>query len=335
MHAMRLYTPGPAESRPLRFETDMALPQIGPGELLIAVSVCGVCHTDLHIVEGELVSPLKPITPGHQVVGRVAQAGGGVDSAAFPAGKRVGVPWLYSTDQTCPQCRAGRENLCPQARFTGLHAQGGFAGYMVAPADYVLALPDALSDEQAAPLLCAGIIGYRSMRQAELQPGEHLGLFGFGASAHLVIQAARAWGCRVSVFTRSELHQRHARELGADFAGNAADKPPQPLDRAILFAPVGALVPVALEKLRPGGTLAMNAVYLSPLPEMDYHLIYGERTLRSVANATRQDGREFIELAARIPLHADTVEYDLRDANQALLDLKRSAFAGEAILRVV
>jgi propanol-preferring alcohol dehydrogenase len=226
----------------------------------------------------------------------------------------------------------GEENLCPRAHFTGFDIDGGFAEAMIAGASSLLALPEGIGAQQAAPLLCAGIIGYRSLKQAQVEPGERLGLFGFGASAHLSIQVARHWGCEVYVFTRSEGHRRHARELGASWTGRSEDSPPHPLDRAILFAPAGDLVPVILAKLRPGGTLAINAVAMSEIPAMPYQLIYGERTLRSVANATYHDGLEFLKLAEEIQLRVDTVEYALQDANRALQDLKASRLNGEAVL---
>ena len=332
MNAMRLFDQRPAEQNPLAL-VDLPVPEPAAGQLLLQVSACGVCHTDLHIVEGDLHPPRLPLTPGHQVVGRVV----GIGETAFEQtklqlGQRVGVPWLAWACGACEFCRRGEENLCPQARFTGFHADGGFADFMLVEERYALPLPDEISDLQAAPLLCAGIIGYRSLRLADLQPGERLGLVGFGASAHLAIQLARHWGCTVDVFTRSAEHRRHALSLGAAWAGGIQDEPPAALDRAVLFAPSGALVPLALEKLRPGGTLAINAVHLSPIPELPYHLIYGERTLRSVANATYRDGLELLELARQANLHADVVSYELRQANQALQDLKHSRFNGEAVL---
>jgi alcohol dehydrogenase, propanol-preferring len=329
MKAFRLHRPAPIEHRPLELE-EVPLPQPGLGQVLLRVRACGVCHTDLHLAEGEIHPPSLPVTPGHQVVGVVEALGAGVDS--LHPGQRVGVPWLHSTDRTCRYCQAGQENLCPQARFTGFHTNGGFAEALLTQAGFVLPLPAELDDEQAAPLLCAGIIGYRSLRQSDLQPGETLGLVGFGASAHLAIQVARSWGCRVYVFTRSEQHRRHARELGAEWAGGIEQTAPAPLDRAVIFAPAGRLVPQTLEKLRPGGTLAINAIYMSDLPTMPYGLIYGERTLRSVANATYQDGVEFLRLAAEIPVRSQVRRYALEDANQALEDLKHSRFNGEAVL---
>jgi alcohol dehydrogenase, propanol-preferring len=331
MHAMRLSEPQLAESLPLKL-ADLPTPQPGPGQLRLRVRVCGVCHTDLHTVEGDIHPPHLPITPGHQVVGVLDALGPGVENRNL--GERVGVPWLYSACGSCDFCRRGQENLCPQARFSGFHHDGGYAEYMLADARYVLPLPPEIDDEQAAPLLCAGIIGYRSLRQAGLSPGERLGLVGFGASAHLAIQVARHWGCPVDVFTRSTEHRRHALALGAAWAGGIEQDSPAALDRAIIFAPSGKLVPLVLEKLRAGGTLAINAIYMSPIPEMPYHLVYGERTLRSVANATYQDGVEFLKLAAEVPVRAEIRPFPLRQANQALLDLKRSRINGEAVLVV-
>lgn len=301
-----------------------------PGEILIKVRACGICHTDLHTVEGEIRPPSLPIIPGHQVTGVVEAAG--EDDGRFSVGERVGVPWLYESCGECEFCRRGDENLCIRPKFTGFHVNGGYAEYMIAPARFALPLPASIGDVEAAPLLCAGIVGYRSLKMADIQPGEHLGLVGFGASAHLVIQVAKHWDCRVSVFTRSEVHRRHARQLRADWTGTAEDDPPQPLDRAIIFAPSGALVPVILKKLRPGGTLAINAIYTSDIPSMPYALIYGERTLRSVANATYRDGEEFLKLAVEIPVRADVVTYPFQQANEALVDLKHSKLNGEAVL---
>lgn len=331
MRAMQLEQSAPVEEKPLDL-VDAPIPEPGPGQVRLQVKICGACHTDLHIVEGDIHPPKMPIIPGHQVVGTIDALGEGVTD--FEPGDRVGVPWLYDVDGECQFCQAGLENLCPNARFTGFHVDGGFAEYMLAEADYTLRLPDDLSDEQAAPMLCAGIIGYRSLHQADLQRGERLGLVGFGASAHLAIQVANHWDCDVYVFTRSEEHRRHAEELGAVWVGGAEDQAPQPLDRAVIFAPAGHLVPKILAKLRPGGTLAINAIYMSPIPEMDYDLIYEERTLRSVANATYQDGVEFLQLAAEIPVKATVQSYDLEQANQALEDIKHSRLNGEAILRI-
>jgi propanol-preferring alcohol dehydrogenase len=331
MLAQRLHQQAPLNPKTLALE-EVPIPQTSPGQVRIKVRYCGVCHTDLHTVEGDLSLHHLPLIPGHQVVGVIDALGEGVAKRAI--GQRVGVPWLHSACGGCRYCRAGAENLCENARFTGLHADGGYAEYMLAEAAYTLPIPEAITDLDAAPLLCAGIIGYRSLVKSDIQPGERLGLFGFGASAHLAIQVARYWDCEVYVFTRSEEHRRHAKELGAAWAGSAEDAPPNPLDRAITFAPVGWLVPLALEKLRPGGTLAINAVHLSPIPDLKYELIYGERTLRSVANATYRDGVEFLNLAADIPITPTTTVYPLSEANQALLDLKASKLNGEAVLEV-
>ena len=311
---------------------ELPVPHPAEGQVLLKVQVCGVCRTDLHICEGELTPPRYPIIPGHQVVGMVEMLGEGVEGLEI--GQRVGAAWLGQTCGKCAFCLRGEENLCPQARFTGFHHDGGYAEWMVAEAGFVYPLPGELSERQAAPLLCAGIIGYRALRKTGLQPGERLGLYGFGASAHLAIQIARYWECEAFVFTRSRSHQRHAEALGAAWVGTPDQAPPQPLDRAVSFAPAGEIIPQALAALRPGGVLAINAVHASSIPEMPYSLIYGERVLTSVANATRQDGMELLELAVKIPLQPDTVTYPLEDANEALLDLKYSRLNGEAVLEI-
>lgn len=331
MRAMLLNRAAPIEENPLVM-VDQAKLEPGEGEVLLRVNVCGICHTDLHTVEGEIIPPIFPVIPGHQVVGTVVAVGSMVNDQLV--GERVGVPWLYRACGECEHCRRGEENLCPQAHFTGFHVDGGYAEHMIAEERYLLPIPDGIKDEDAAPLLCAGIIGFRSLHKAELQPGERLGLVGFGASAHLAIQVARYWDCDVYVFTRSEGHRRLAEELGAAWVGESEDRAPKLLDRAIIFAPVGDLVPVMLEKIRPGGTLAINAIHMSPIPEMEYALIYGERTLRSVANATYQDGVEFLRLAAEIPIRVSTNLYELGEANQALLDLKRSRIDGAGVLKI-
>ena len=332
MRALRLHAQKPAEESPLSIE-ECALPVPQPGQVRLRVLTCGVCHTDLHTVEGDIHPPSLPLTPGHQVVGVVEALGPGAGAHAA-IGQRVGVPWLYSACGVCEFCLRGEENLCKQARFTGFHVDGGYAENMLAQAAYLLPIPDAFTNEQAAPLLCAGIIGYRSLRKADLQPGERLGLVGFGASAHLAIQVARHWECQVYVFTRSQAHRKHAEHLGAAWVGGVDDTPPQDLDRAVIFAPSGKLVPPILEKLRPAGTLAINAIHMTPIPEMPYNLIYGERTLRSVANATYQDGLEFLRIAEEIGIQSTVTVYPLDQANQALLDMKHSRINGEAVLRV-
>jgi propanol-preferring alcohol dehydrogenase len=329
MRALSLLFPHPAETRPLTL-SERESPAPARGELLLRVAACGVCHTDLHLLEGDIHPPHLPVVPGHQVVARVHALGEGVEN--FRAGDRVGVPWLYSACGQCAFCQRGLENLCPDAKFTGFHVDGGYADFMLADARYALPLPDAISDEQAAPLLCAGIVGYRSLKLADIQPGERVGLVGFGASAHLSIQVLNHWNCETFVFTRAEAHRAHARELGAAWSGETGESPGMALDRIVVFAPVGALIPVMLEKLRPGGTLALNAIHMSPIPEFPYHLLWGERTVRSVANATRQDGVEFLKLAAEISIRATTTVYPLERANEALLDMKHSRINGEAVL---
>ncbi|MEW6718592.1 MAG: zinc-dependent alcohol dehydrogenase family protein [Chloroflexota bacterium] len=331
MRVMRLKAPGAIETAPLEL-TEVSIPEPGPDQVRLRVTVCGVCHTDLHIAEGDIHPPKLPRILGHQVVGVVDALGSEVRQPSL--GRRVGLPWLYDACGECAFCQRGEENLCPQARFTGFHVDGGFGEFVLASAKYVLPLPEGISDEQTAPLLCAGIIGYRSLRKSDMLPGERLGLVGFGASAHLSIQVAHHWGCEVFVFTRSPEHRRHARELGAAWVGGVEDDIPEMLDRAVIFAPVGSLVPQMLTKLRPGGILVLNAIHMSPLPEMPYELIYGERTIRSVANATFQDGVEFLRLAVEIPIRSTVQRYSLEEANRALDDLKHSRFNGEAVLCV-
>jgi alcohol dehydrogenase, propanol-preferring len=329
MHAHVLDHPAPIDQQPLHWK-EIPDPVLGPDEILLRISACAVCHTDLHIVEGEIHSPHLPAIPGHQVIGRVAAVGAGVEG--WIPGDRAGIPWLYSACGECEYCKRGEENLCPQAEFTGLHRNGGFAEQILARADFAARIPDKFDDLHAAPLLCAGVIGYRSLRKTDLQPGETLGLFGFGASAHLAIQVARHWGCRVLVFTRSESHRRMAADLGADWTGGADDTPPVALDRAVIFAPAGELVPRALARLRPGGTLAINAIHMSNLPILPYSLLYGERTLRSVANATRADAREFLSLAGEMAIRVDAIPFPKDEANAALEQLKRGKIDGAAVL---
>jgi propanol-preferring alcohol dehydrogenase len=331
MKAQVLYQPAPVESEPLVL-ADVPQPEAGPGGVLVEVRRCGVCHTDLHVVEGELPELHLPVIPGHEVVGVVAAVGHRV--TRFRVGDRVGIPWLHQSCGTCEFCQRGQENLCPEARFTGYTANGGYAEYVTVPAAYAVPIPDRFSDDEAAPLLCAGTVGYRSIRLADVQPGERLGIYGFGASGHIVIQVARHWNCEVFVFTRSAEHRRHALELGAVWAGHAQDDPPGQLDRAIIFAPAGWIVPLALGHLRKGGTLCINAIHMSPVPELPYLLLWHERTLRTVANATRRDAEEFMPLAAEIPILTQTHGFDLDEANRALRLLKQSAITGAAVLRV-
>ena len=332
MRAMLLEQPAPVEQAPLRL-VDLPVPEPGPGELRLRVRLCGVCRTDLHVVEGELPPQCRRIVPGHQVVGEVDALGPGC--TRFAPGQRAGIAWLRSTCGTCERCRRGDENLCAQARFTGYHADGGYAEYAVVREAFAYALPDAIADAEASPLLCAGIIGYRALRRAAIRPGGRLGLYGFGASAHIAIQVARHLGCRVFVMTREEKHRRLAAALGAEWTGGATAAPPEPLDSAVLFAPAGELVPPALEALDRGGTLALAGIYLTDVPPLDYqrHLFY-ERTLRSVTANTRRDGEELLQIAAAIPIRPHTVPFRLEDANTALQQLKHDGFEGAAVLRV-
>lgn len=332
MRAMQLREPKPVEQRPLEL-VEMPIPAPGPGEVRLAVRACGICHTDLHTVEGDLALVKRPVVPGHQVVGIVEAIGPGV--TRFTLGQRVGVPWLYRTCGECPFCQRGLENLCEQARFTGLHADGGYAEKMVVHQDFAYPIPSGFSDTEAAPLLCAGIIGYRALRLSGIRPGERLGLYGFGASAHITIQVARHWGCQVYVFTRSPAHRHLAEELGAVWTGSAEDMPPQRIHAGIVFAPVGSLVPLALQHLERGGTLALAGVTMSPIPELDYdRLLYWERTLRSVANFTRQDALELLQVAAEIPIRTTVQTFPLEMANEALLALKRSQINGAGVLEI-
>lgn len=328
---MALFQPADVGTQPLRFAL-LPEPVAGPTELRVRVTACGVCHTDLHTIEGELTLDHLPLVPGHQIVGIVDRVGDEVTE--FAVGDRVGIGWLNATCGLCEACLRGSENLCPKARFTGLHRDGGYAQFTAIDARFAFALPPRLVDVAAAPLLCGGIIGYRSLRLSGIRPGGRLGLLGFGGSAHLTIQVARSWGCEVYVFTRSAPHRRHAEELGAVWTGTAEDTPPMPLDGAVTFAPAGEIIPQALRHLRPGGVLAINAIHMSPIPEMPYSLVYGERALRSVMNYTRRDAVEFLQLAADIPVVASTEIFSLREANDALQRLKAGAVRGTAVLVV-
>jgi propanol-preferring alcohol dehydrogenase len=328
MRRMLLREAGPVEDGRL-VEDDIPLPPPAPGQVALRVLACAVCRTDLHIVEGDLATSL-PRVPGHQVVGQVEALGNGVDGIAV--GDRVGVAWLASTCGACVSCGSGRENLCEAARFTGRDVDGGFAEAMLADARFVYSLPDTFSDIEAAPLLCAGIIGYRALKLSEVKREGRLGLFGFGASAHLAIQVANAWRCQTFVFTREASHRQHAFDLGAAWAGGLEDSPGVPLDAAVSFAPAGVVVPRALSRLARGGTLAVNAVHLSDIPSFTYDTLYWERTLRSVANYTRDDAREFLALAADIGVRAETETHPLRNANEALTRVKRGDVRGAAVL---
>jgi propanol-preferring alcohol dehydrogenase len=332
MNAMVLSHPAPIETAPLEMH-DLPVPEPAAGEIRVRVEACGICRTDLHVVEGELPPQVEGIVPGHQVVGIVDRCG--TAATRFTTGDRVGIAWLRSTCGSCRYCRAGNENLCPQARFTGYHANGGYAEYAVVREDFAYALPQALGAAEATPLLCAGIIGYRALRRAEMRPGCRLGLYGFGSSAHIAIQVARHLGCTVYVMTRDEQHQALARTLGAAWAGGATAVPPEKLDSAVLFAPVGELVLPALEALEHGGTLALAGIYLSDIPVLNYerHLFH-EKTLRSVTANTRADGEELLRIAAEIPIRPQTVSFQLHEANRALQQLKDDGIQGSGVLLV-
>jgi propanol-preferring alcohol dehydrogenase len=330
MRAMRLGQPAAIEQSPLE-ASDLPLPEPGPGEIRVRVRACGVCRTDLHVVEGELPPHRDRVVPGHQIAGLVDASG--PNCTRFAPGQRVGIAWLRSTCGRCDFCRRGDENLCAEAHFTGYDADGGYAEYATVREDFAYALPDGIGDAEVSPLLCAGIIGYRALRRAAIRSGCRLGLYGFGASAHIAIQVARHLGCRVFVMTREEKHRRLATALGAEWAGGADTAPPVKLDSAVLFAPAGGLVPVALAALERGGTLALAGIYLSQVPPLDYqrHLFH-ERSLRSVTANTRRDGEELLRIAAAIPIRPRTVSFRLEDANLALRQLKHDGFEGAAVL---
>lgn len=330
MKAMVLRKARPIEERPLEL-TELPVPEPGPGEVRLAVRACGICRTDLHTVEGELELPKLPLIPGHQVVGVVEAMGEGV--TRFTIGQRVGVPWLNRTCGRCEFCLQGAENLCTDAHFTGLHVDGGYAEAMTVPQEFAYPLPEGFPDAEASPLLCAGIIGYRALKLSQVRPGQRLGLYGFGGSAHITIQVARHLGYEVYVFTRSEGHRQLARQLGAAWTGTAEERPPAPMHGSIIFAPVGELVPQALRVLERGGTLALAGVTMTPIPELDYdRLLYWERKVCSVANFTRQDAEELLRLAAEIPVRTVVQTFPLEQANEALLALKRSAIDGTGVL---
>ena len=328
MKAAILAAPAPISEHPLQI-VDVADPRVRSGHVLLRVRACGVCRTDLHIVEGELPPKQVRIIPGHQIVGEVIDGA----SADIPLGTRVGVSWVGGTDGTCPYCQRGLENLCDSPTFTGYTVAGGYAQYAFARADFVFPLPDSLDDLHAAPLLCAGIIGFRSLRVAGVLPGERVGLFGFGASAHLAIAVLRAWKCVVYVSTRGKSHRELAESLGASWVGSETEKPPVELDRAITFAPSGDVVIAALASLGKGGVVAINAIHLDRMPQFDYDtLLWGERQIRSVANMTRADARDFLALAAEIGLQPKVTVFSLDQANEALMAVKRDAVDGAAVI---
>ena len=334
MRACILDSPAPIETHPLRV-VELPTPVPGPGEVLIRVSACGVCRTDLHVTEGDLEQRLSPVTPGHQVVGVVEEVGPNVSNLL--KNDRVGAAWLYRTCGKCRYCLAGHENLCDDAQFTGWTRNGGYAEHMIASADFVYPLPDSFTDLECAPLLCAGIIGYRALRLTTLEnwKGARLGIYGFGAAGHVTIQIARHRGAEVYVATRDRSrHQMLAEELGAVWVGDTFDTPTTKLDAAIIFAPAGDIVPVALRALDKGGTLVLGGIHMSPIPEFEYEILYGERSVKSVANNTRNDGREFLAEAAAIPVRTHVTQFPLEDANDALIALKNDAIKGAAVLQI-
>jgi propanol-preferring alcohol dehydrogenase len=322
----------PIETGPLEL-VDLPTPEPGPGEIRLRVRTCGVCRTDLHVIEGDLPEQALPIVPGHQVVGTVDAIGEG--SEGFAIGDRAGIAWLRGTCGTCVWCRSGQENLCRESRYTGYHENGGYAEHAVVPAAYAYHLPEGFGDLEAAPLLCAGIIGYRALQRSGVPAGGRIALYGFGSSAHVVMQLARHRGCTVDVVTRGEGHRELARRMGAAWVGDAGETPPQPADGAIIFAPAGEIVPAALRAVRPGGTVACAGIYMTPVPALDYDgCLFHEKTLTSVEANTRADGRGLLEEAAEVPVRARVTEYPLEQANEALLRLKQDGIDGSAVLRV-
>jgi alcohol dehydrogenase, propanol-preferring len=325
MHAMTLDAPG----RPLEYRR-CPRPEPGPGQVLVEVSACAVCRTDLHVVDGDLTEPKLPIVPGHEIVGRVVESGDGVE--AFAVGERVGIPWLGWTCGECRYCRSGQENLCPNARFTGYQIDGGYADYTVADARYCFPIHGDYSDAEAAPLLCAGLIGYRSLRMAG--DAERLGIYGFGAAAHIVAQVARHQGRRLFAFTRpgDETAQAFAGRLGAEWTGGSDEAPPEELDAAIIFAPIGALVPAALRAIRPGGVVVCGGIHMSDIPAFPYDILWREKRLVSVANLTRADGEAFLELAPKVPVKTEIETFPMDQANEALRRLREGELTGAAVL---
>jgi propanol-preferring alcohol dehydrogenase len=331
LRAQLLTRPESIDANPLTL-ADIETPAPRANEIRIRIDVCGVCHTDLHICEGELEPPQLPVVPGHQIVGTVEARGAA--AARYAVGTRVGVPWLNWIDPQCKWFNTDRENLCEQIRFTGFDTNGGYGDFICIDENFAHPIPAAFDDTHAAPLLCAGVIGYRALRLSAIENGETLGLFGFGASAHIVLQIARYWNKRVYVLTRSPAHQQHARALGAEWVGDASQVPPQALDSAIIFAPVGDLVVRALELSERGGTVVHAGVHSSAIPSFDYSLLYHERSLRSAANSTRRDVHDLLTLAAEIPVRTEVTVYPLAEANRALQDVKRSRVNGAAVLKM-
>ncbi len=319
------------ETNPLKF-LEVTIPQIGENDVLIKVNACGICHTDLHIIEGDIPQKKSPLILGHQIVGKVVEKGSNVSNLNI--GDRVGVPWLNYTCNECKYCLNNQENLCDNAKFTGYDVDGGYAEYTKVNSNYAYKIPDNFTDESAAPLLCAGIIGYRALRISDIKPNGKLGLYGFGASAHIAIQVARYWGCDVYVFSRSDKHRQLAENFGAKWTGNTFENSPVKLDSVISFAPVGDIVPLALKNLDKGGTLALAGIYTTPIPKFEYNLIYQERSIKSVANSTRNDALEFLEISKKIPVMTEYEIFDLKYANKALMLLKDGKINGAGVLSI-
>ncbi len=331
MKALVLKKPDKIEKNPIALE-EIPIPEIADNEILIRVSACGVCHTDLHVIEGELKGGKMPVIPGHQITGRIVKMGRSV--TGFKEGERVGIPWLYSTCGKCRFCMSGRENLCPEAIFTGYSVDGGYGEYVKIHQDFAHPLPESISDENVAPLLCGGVIGYRAFCLTGAKEGDVLGLFGFGASAHIVIQIARFFKERVFVFTRSEKHRKIAEDLGAEWTGSVDDEPPELLNSGINFTPAGELIPKALKKFDRGGVLVLAGIHMTPVPEMDYNLLYYERCIKSAANSTRRDVSEFLALAAKIPVKTEIEIFPLQEANRALQLLKGGKLNMAGVLKI-
>lgn len=332
MRAMVVNGIAPIEERPLEL-VDRPDPEPGPGEISVRVRTCGVCRTDLHVIEGDLPEQRMPLIPGHQVVGVVDRLGEGCQR--FAPGDRVGIAWLRHTCGRCEYCASGQENLCPYSRYTGYHEDGGYAEMAVVPEDFAYAIPDVFGDVAAAPLLCAGIIGYRALQRADVPPGGRLALYGFGSSAHVVAQIAMHRGYEIYAVSRGETHRELARRLGATWVGGEDEEPPEPMHSAIIFAPAGPIVPQALRSLRKGGTVATAGIYMTPIPRMAYEeCLFHEKNLRSVEANTREDGRGLLREAAEVPVEARTTEFPLEQANEALLRLKRDEIDGTAVLRI-
>jgi alcohol dehydrogenase, propanol-preferring len=330
MKAWTLARPAPVEQNPLTL-TELPVPEPGEGQVLVKITACGICRTDLHVVEGDLAPKQPNMVPGHQIVGVIERTG--KNAQRYREGTRVGIPWLHKTCGICAFCKSGRENLCDSPTFTGYSVNGGFAEFALAEEDFVYPIPDGFSDLQAAPLLCAGIIGFRCLRVSGIQQGANLGIYGFGAAGHVCLQVARHWGANVFVCTREEKHRGLATELGAVWTGGAMAEPPEKLDAAIIFAPAGELVPPALAALDKGGTVVLGGIHMSPVPSFPYPLIYHERGLRSVANNTRQDGRDFLRLAAEIPVKTEIQLFPLSQVNQALNALKHDGIRGAGVIQ--